>query len=388
MTISYWQGQSKINFPNLKSDVLIVGGGFAGLAVAYWLTELSPSLSLTLIERHYCGSGASGRNAGFLTSGSASFYKSLTDKWGSHKAAEIQKYSKDSLDLLLNKILKISPSNKFEKASSLTLFQTLEEHSRWDSKNFAHDKFQFIWKSNRELPPQLQDKFECAYENENEYKVNPIELIEKMKNILISRKVQIVENVSAFKLTEQGIETDNNLFEAKKVVMALNGYFAEFNHLFRQIIMPKRAQMLAVEYQGDFDCPALHYDPADRVYWRKTIDSHLIIGGKRLLEEDLENNSCDMITPIIQQGLESYLQDKLKLKFKVLKRWSGVMGFTDNELPIVSKLDSKIESYMIGGFSGHGLGFGFKAALELVEIMCGHKTESLFSQYNKSSLIL
>ena len=50
---------------DLDVDVAIVGGGFSGLWTAYYLRQLEPSLRVAVLERHYCGFGASGRNGGW-----------------------------------------------------------------------------------------------------------------------------------------------------------------------------------------------------------------------------------------------------------------------------------------------------------------------------------
>ena len=49
------------------ADVVIVGGGYTGLWTAWWLTEASPDLRITILEADVVGGGASGRNGGFLT---------------------------------------------------------------------------------------------------------------------------------------------------------------------------------------------------------------------------------------------------------------------------------------------------------------------------------
>jgi hypothetical protein len=47
---------------DLRADVGILGGGFTGLWTALRLKELAPSLDVAIVERNFCGSGASGRN--------------------------------------------------------------------------------------------------------------------------------------------------------------------------------------------------------------------------------------------------------------------------------------------------------------------------------------
>jgi glycine/D-amino acid oxidase-like deaminating enzyme len=51
---------------DLRTDVCIVGGGFTGLWAALELKSRDPSVDVTLVEADLCGSGASGRNGGFV----------------------------------------------------------------------------------------------------------------------------------------------------------------------------------------------------------------------------------------------------------------------------------------------------------------------------------
>jgi len=50
---------------DLDVDVVIVGGGFSGLWTAYYLSALDPALRIAVLEREFCGFGASGRNGGW-----------------------------------------------------------------------------------------------------------------------------------------------------------------------------------------------------------------------------------------------------------------------------------------------------------------------------------
>jgi hypothetical protein len=48
-----------------RADVAILGGGFTGLWTALRLKALEPALDVAVVEKNFCGSGASGRNGGF-----------------------------------------------------------------------------------------------------------------------------------------------------------------------------------------------------------------------------------------------------------------------------------------------------------------------------------
>ena len=76
VTTSIWQNSSTQNLPQ-KVDVVIVGAGITGLSVAYWLKELKSELKIAIVESIDLAAGASGRNAGFVTAGSAAYLAGL-----------------------------------------------------------------------------------------------------------------------------------------------------------------------------------------------------------------------------------------------------------------------------------------------------------------------
>lgn len=389
MTVSHWMRPHSFKTPDAAADVVIIGGGYIGLSTAYWISEYNPSLKIIILERSQVGSGASGRNAGFLTMGSATFYKTLNQEWGKERALDIYRFAKESISLVDQKILRSSPEIKFERSSSLTLFQSQKKFQIWQDPEFDPSEFEFEFRNEDQLPAGLKGKFFGAFENGPEFKINPIQLLTSLRRILESRKIQIIENNSAFKLTSEGVLTDINFIKSRQVVLALNGYFPHFHSSFKNLIKPCRAQMLAVELEEELDANSLHYDSPERVYWRKSWDKILLIGGKRVLDEAGEVGDFEKISPIIQDGLEDYLQNQLHLRYKVLHRWSGTMGFTEHELPILTKaMTAPIETFVIGGFSGHGMGLGFRSSQEMAELVCYNKEKSFFDQFKSINIEL
>lgn len=51
---------------DIEVDIAVIGGGFAGLASAYYLKALQPERSVAVFEAHRLGSGASSRNSGAI----------------------------------------------------------------------------------------------------------------------------------------------------------------------------------------------------------------------------------------------------------------------------------------------------------------------------------
>jgi glycine/D-amino acid oxidase-like deaminating enzyme len=69
-----------------EADIVIVGGGFTGLAAAAWLRLLDPGKSVVLLEARSIGSGASGRTGGMvLAETAAGDFPGLGDVLGAVK---------------------------------------------------------------------------------------------------------------------------------------------------------------------------------------------------------------------------------------------------------------------------------------------------------------
>jgi gamma-glutamylputrescine oxidase len=72
---------------DIRTDVVVVGGGIAGLTCAQALNE--QGRRVVLLEKDYCGSGASGRSSGFITPDSEMELSSLVRSRGPERAKRL-----------------------------------------------------------------------------------------------------------------------------------------------------------------------------------------------------------------------------------------------------------------------------------------------------------
>ena len=80
-----------------RADVCIVGGGFTGLWTALQIKRFAPDIDIALIEREYCGAGASGRNGGWVN-GWDDMLPKLVSRFGKDAALWLVDASRRSLD--------------------------------------------------------------------------------------------------------------------------------------------------------------------------------------------------------------------------------------------------------------------------------------------------
>lgn len=81
----------------VKADVCVVGGGFTGLWAALALKQQEPAAEVVLVEREFCGSGASGRNGGWVE-GLELMLPVFIDRFGLDAARALLEASLQSLE--------------------------------------------------------------------------------------------------------------------------------------------------------------------------------------------------------------------------------------------------------------------------------------------------
>ncbi|MBY0515600.1 MAG: FAD-binding oxidoreductase [Bacteriovoracaceae bacterium] len=367
MTQSCWQ--KKIEASKIQQvDVAIVGAGICGLSLAYWLKLKSPQIKIALIDSQEVASGASGRNAGFYTAGSTAYLANLAIKSGELKAAAYWDFKQESLKLMKEHLFTQFEAHQ-EFWGSTTLYRSdreLEEHLMilqrmkvTNLKKISENELGFSGLSG-------------GLKFENEGRVNPIKLLTELKKFLQEKGVLVFEHNAVSWAEERGDKVQlvcaRTNIEAGHVFLALNGYAGEFHPDLGKWVAPKRAQMLALDLGGKV-LNGNYYDPAHKVYFRQDPTSAtptLLVGGMRLLEEVGENSNFDKTTSVIQQALQSYAEGILGQKMNVLARWSGIMGFTQEEKPYVRTAPFIKHTTFVGGFSGHGMGLAFGTAHEAV----------------------
>lgn len=363
MSSIYWSQQTKTYETHF--DIIIIGGGFVGLSTAYWLKKKSPKLKLAIIEKDSIGAGASGRNAGFLTKGSLIFYSHLYESWGEETANNLFNYAHDSIHLAVNE-LELTQKGVAVPTSSWTFVRsdnTLEKISQLPDS--LKKRFQEVHLKN--APLHQQSPMKAAFKEDHEFSINPHRLLSLLEQSVRDQGVEFILGAQVERITSidhPRLETSYGEISCDKLMVCTNGYSYLLPELAVDII-PQRAQMLAMKLTASIFPQGLFYDPEERVYFKFDKPGHLLIGGKRLVDAEKENTT-DMNTSIkIQEALYNYVKNELKLTGEKLASWSGTMGFTKSEIPYVGELSHLKSCFIAAGFSGHGMGWGFKTAKEM-----------------------
>ncbi|MBT6326570.1 MAG: FAD-binding oxidoreductase [Bdellovibrionales bacterium] len=378
MSVSFWNDQFNSHKKTSTSvDVVIIGGGITGLSTAFWLQKEDPSLSIAIVEKHLIGAGASGRNAGFITCGSVEHFSRLVEQYGKERALEIWKFSEENLSLLKEHIINVNKvSCNFEQGGSFSLASTAGELKELNVSAQLMKKLKINVESlnGAEIQQRLgAHNFVGGIKYLDDACVNPVKLLEAIRNQLNSN-VKIYENNEVFNISTKSdlrvVQTNQESFESPIVILATNGYSTLINNYFSSKIFPTRGQILVTEALPKFmEGPCYANFVLD--YFRQLPTGEVLIGGFRQMQKDTEVGYSDETTEIIQKSLEEFISKYLPItKNKKIKyRWSGIMGFSYDGMPLIGSLPTDHQIFFCGGYTAHGIGLSFNSSKKLVDLI-------------------
>ena len=89
---------------DIRCDVLIIGGGIAGLSCAYFLKN--SKYKTVLVDKNMCGMGISARSTGKLTFMQDLIYNKIKDNYDEDKALMYLNSQKDAVKIVRDIIIK------------------------------------------------------------------------------------------------------------------------------------------------------------------------------------------------------------------------------------------------------------------------------------------
>lgn len=275
---------------SIQTDVCIIGGGFLGLWSAIRLKKANPSLSVVLIERDRCGSGASGRNGGIATNWWAK-YLSLMSICGEVEARRICEAAESAIDEIGSFCNEHGIDAQYRKDGWLWTASNTRQINSWllltDSLN-KHRANPFRALSPHDVQQRTGSPRTLAgIYDPNAATVQPAMLARGLRRVALELGVRIYEKTPLTHLERSQtpvVHTPRGQVKAKKVVIAMNAWGAQFPELRRMIAImssdmvataPVKARLDASGFRGG-ECMTDSRTVLN--YWRNTPDGRVVFG--------------------------------------------------------------------------------------------------------------
>ena len=171
---------------NLEADVLVIGGGMAGLHAALRLAKAGRSV--VLLERNICGGSSTGKSAGFLTPDSELELSQLARRFGLEAAKRVWSMGTGGVELIVAAIREHQIDCDFLEQDSL--FIGLLGHGKKVVEEEAESRQALGYQSTlydaKTLPAINTGKgYGAAIRYTGTYGINPLLYAQELKGILI-----------------------------------------------------------------------------------------------------------------------------------------------------------------------------------------------------------
>lgn len=379
---SYWHHTSphislSQNLPK-NADVVVIGGGLFGTATAYWLARAGASVML--LERTMLAYGATGRNGGFVMSGTAEPYTAAIARLGHDIARSVGRITYENRALLRQVLAEEALVCDYREPGGLNLAlgeEQLAAHRR-DVQALQADGFQAVLLDRLRLQEligtPLGSEIAGATLTPEQGLVHSARLIQELARAAQRHGATLCQ-AEALRLsaTATGVDifTNQGTLQAGAVVVAVNAWTSELLPVLAEYVTPVRGQILAYKPVAPVFKTSMSVDiTATGEYWQQTLDGSIVLGGCRELAPGQDVGVKAMQpTDEMQAAIEQVLPRLFpELKHLIVaRRWAGLMAFTADYLPIVDKVPGIERAWFMGGFCGHGMPFGMRFGQLLAE---------------------
>jgi len=357
---SFWQAtmpalpdRSGRELPD-AADVVVVGGGYAGINAARELA--ARGVGVTLLEAHTLGFGASTRNGGIVHAGYKWSATDLVKRYGDDTGRALYQETLDGYETVKRLIAEEAIDCDFREVGHLELAYA---PAHVPELEHARDGLAFVGVRS-ELVPHDRIREEIgsgayfgALAVEGSALLHPGRYFAGLAAAASSAGADLHEGVRARTIRRQGdgrfvVETDRGAIHARDVFVATNGYTDGVAPAIRRRVIPIGSYIIASEPLPEelahelspkgrafFDTKNFLY------YWHVSADRRMIFGGRA----SFMPTSTDHTAAILHKGmLEVHPQ---LAGYRIDYAWGGNVGFTQDRMPHAGRTKDGV-TYLVG----------------------------------------
>ena len=369
----YWHeqqsGPSRSYAPlssDAKAEVVVVGGGVAGLACAQALND--QGRKVVVLEKGVCGSGASGRSSGFITPDSEMELSSLIRSRGIERAKCLWDFVVSGVEDIEANIKRHDIECDFQIQDSLFLANSPKGYELVVQEHEARTRLGYdssLYDA-RTIRAVLNSRECCGgVRYPGTFGINAYLYCQALREVLRDSGVVIHEHSCVTEIAEGRVVANGFAVRADAVVLCVDRFLPEFdllsNEVFHiQTFLAVSAPLTDSQRSTIFpESPLMVWD-SDLIYqyFRLTGDNRLLLGASSLRYTYAKKHGT--VAPGIVRKMRALVRRKFPHTALDLEYfWPGLIGVSKDLLPLAG-LDPKRPS--ISYVSG-ATGLAWAAAL-------------------------
>lgn len=382
--VSYWfreLGGLPERLPALAdstaADVAIVGGGLTGLWAAYYLKRARPDLDVVILEREFCGFGASGRNGGYVT-------PRLYWPAGHAEAADratMSGLSRDSVDEVWRVLEDEGVDAGQRRCGNLIVATNPAQHARLLKKGSSMGDYldAAALRKRVNVAGALGGIVDIIT-----FRVQPARLVRGLFDRVRAMGVRVYESTTVTEIRPRQVQTaTGHTVDAQWVLRATEGFTASIKGLRRRLA-PINSSMIVTEPLGDEVWQTIGWQGREMldeaghavVYSQITDDGRIALGGRgtpyRFGSATDENGQANAKAAAELKGVLTRLFPATR-SVRVEHLWCGVLGVPRNWRPSVGH-DPSTGIGWAGGYTGNGVAAANMAGRTYADLVLKHDT--------------
>lgn len=392
---SVWLSDSSIpEFPelkeNLETDILIIGGGIAGLSTAYFLNQSGKKI--IVIDSSQIGGNESTYTTAHLTWVLDENFKRLLQLKGKEDGRAVLLSHQKAIDTIQEIIQKEEISCDFKRLDGYLFLAPEDQMSHLQEELEALREFGMSDVELAEGLPIDLLKLRPALRFPNQARFHPVKYLRNLVHLLKNRGVSFYSRTHAERVQNNQIVTKTGFtIGAQKIVVATNSPVKNILFFIKQ--SAHRTYVIAGKVP--------HGSVPDGLYWdtqqtNGNNDYHYI----RLQEVNRENDLLiigggdhktgqddDIDRPL---EIEKWARKYFPMMTEVEYRWSGQIIEPTDSIAFIGKSPFHPGVYLATGFSGNGYTYGTIAGLLLRDLILNQENPwtDLYDPRRKKSYIV
>lgn len=343
-----------INRPLLSTittDVVVVGGGMAGLSTAQAFR--AKGCNVVLLEKNYCGAGASGKSSGFVTPDSELSLSDFIDKFGKDEGKRIWEFIASGVERIRKNIFDNNLSCDYQPFDTLILAHSQKAFNDVLQKEYdARTSCNYTSRlSNKDALQQVvtSSSYYGGLSYGPTFAMDGYHYCRGMKEVLEAAGVTIYEETPLIQLEDHRITTPYGSIRADHIVICMDHSTQTIPYAADKIYQVQTFLMASAPLS---DAMMQRIFPNERYmvwdteliyqYFRPTGDNRLLLGGADIFNTYTTHEFYHNRRAI--RKLIRYFQNKfpdVKVQFDYI--WPGMIGVTKDLFPL-SGHDPKMPS--------------------------------------------
>ncbi|WP_332833858.1 FAD-dependent oxidoreductase [Clostridium perfringens] len=334
---------------DIKTDVLVIGAGIAGVLTAYMLKQ--KGREAVVIDAAEIASGNTKNTTAKITSQHDLIYSKLIAEFGEEKARQYAKANELAIkkykEIIEDKRIECDFEEKPAYIYSLNEIDVLKEEVE-AAKNLGIDA-EFVDEAN------LPFKINGAVKFNNQAQFNPLKFLKGISNELI-----IYENTRALEIKENLVVTSGGNITANNIVVATHYPIMNAPGYYFMKMHQERSYVLALENTSEID--GMYIDLNKEGYSFRTYNNLLLLGGiSHRTGENEEGGSYDELRKVAKK-----LYPKAKEKYY----WSAQDCMTIDGIPYIGRYSSETPNiYVATGFNKWGMTSSMVSAMIISDMI-------------------